>query len=484
MVADMRYRPLGSTGMQVSEYCLGAMMYGGWGNTDHDDCIRQIHTALDTGINFIDVADVYARGESEEIVAKAIKGKRDNLVIATKVNGVMGDDILQRGNSRRWIMKEVEDSLRRLETDWIDLYQIHRPDPSTDIEETLSALTDLVHQGKVRAIGSSTFPADQIVEAQWAAERRGLERFRCEQPPYSMFVRGIEETVLPACERYGMGVIVWSPLAAGWLTGRYRTTEDINLEGGRAARFPSRFDPTVDTNLRKLDLVAELDKVAIDAGTTLTHLAVAFVLAHRAVTSVIIGPRTAEQLDDLIAGFGGERGAKRSTGSTPSFRQAPTLASRAATPTRRSSTRRSAATKDLSPGLEPGPDRNAADPARTAEHAGEQHDEVCLARPVASGDDGVDPVLPDVIDDCRADVERRARRVVPRREHARGVRAGAIRAAHEHVATEQAVPHRVERLPQHRVVVRVERIWRGEHHRVVAERRRPVGDELRDDDRD
>ena len=298
----MRYRSLGSTGMQVSEYCLGAMMYGEWGNPDHDDAIRQIHTALDAGINFVDVADVYSRGEAEQIVGKALKGRRDNIVLATKVHGVMGDDVNQKGNSRRWIMKEVEDSLRRLDTDWIDLYQIHRPDPTTDIEETLSALSDLIHQGKVRAIGSSTFPAEQIVEAQWVADRRNLERFRCEQPPYSLFVRGIETSVLPTCERYGMGVIVWSPLAAGWLTGRYRRPEDIDLHSGRAARFPFRFDPNLPMNQRKLDLVEELIKVAADAGTSLTHLATAFVLAHRAVTSVILGPRTSEQLDDLLAG--------------------------------------------------------------------------------------------------------------------------------------------------------------------------------------
>ena len=298
----MRYRSLGSTGIQVSEYCLGAMMYGEWGNPDHDDAIRQIHKALDTGINFVDVADVYSRGEAEEIVGKALKGRRDDIVLATKVHGVMGDDPNQRGNSRRWIMKEVEASLRRLDTDWIDLYQIHRPDYTCDIEETLSALSDLIHQGKVRAIGSSTFPADQIVEAQWAAERRNLERFRCEQPPYSLFVRGIETAVLPACERYGMGVIVWSPLAAGWLTGRYRRPEDVDLESGRAARFPFRFDPELPANQRKFEIVEELIKVAADAGTTLTHLAIAFVLSHRAVTSVILGPRTAEQLDDLLAG--------------------------------------------------------------------------------------------------------------------------------------------------------------------------------------
>src|SRR5919107_1566793 len=218
----MDYRALGRTGVQVSPLCLGAMMFGDWGNRDHDDSVRIIHRALDAGINFIDTADVYSRGESEEIVAKALAdGRRDDVVLATKVHGTMGDDPNQRGNSRRWIIKEVENSLRRLNTDWIDLYQIHRPEPDTDIDETLGALSDLVREGKVRAIGSSTFPASQIVEAQWVAQRRNRERFVCEQPPYSMLVRGIEADVLPTCERHGMGVIPWSPLAGGWLSGRW-----------------------------------------------------------------------------------------------------------------------------------------------------------------------------------------------------------------------------------------------------------------------
>src|SRR4051812_23662421 len=208
---------LGTTGIQVSRYCLGAMMLGAWGNRDHDDCVRIIHTALDAGINFVDTADVYSAGESEEIVGKALKGRRDDVVLATKFHAPMGDDPNMKGNSRRWIVREVENSLRRLQTDWIDLYQVHRPDPSADIDETLGALSDLVHQGKVRYLGSSTFPAEAIVEAQWVAERRGRERFVCEQPPYSILARGIEAAVLPAVRRYGMGAIVWSPLAGGWL---------------------------------------------------------------------------------------------------------------------------------------------------------------------------------------------------------------------------------------------------------------------------
>jgi aryl-alcohol dehydrogenase-like predicted oxidoreductase len=288
--------------MQVSTYCLGAMMFGGWGNPDHGESIRIIHHALDAGVNFVDTADVYSAGESEEIVGKALEGRRDDVILATKVHGQMGDGQNRSGNSRRWIVAEVENSLRRLRTDWIDLYQIHRPDPRTDVEETLSALTDLVRQGKIRAFGCSTFPPERIVEAHWAAERRGLERFRTEQPPYSIFVRGIEAGVLPVCERYGMGVLVWSPLAGGWLTGRYRHGQEIDMTTGRAQRIPQRFDPTLPGNQRKLQVVEELMKIAADAGVTLPHLATAFAVSHPAVTSAIIGPRTMQQLEDTLSG--------------------------------------------------------------------------------------------------------------------------------------------------------------------------------------
>src|SRR5947209_149531 len=236
-------RKLGSTGVSVSPLCLGAMMFGAWGNTDHEDSIRIIHRALDAGINFIDTADVYSRGESEEIVGKALAGgRRDSVVLATKVHGRMGDDPNEFGNSRRWIVREVEHSLRRLGTDWIDLYQIHRPEPDTDIDETLGALTDLVRAGKVRYIGSSTFQPSQIVEAQWVAQRRGRERFVCEQPPYSLLHRGIEAEVLPVCQRYGMGAIVWSPLAGGWLSGRYGSDAGSPDASRRAGTQPTRFD--------------------------------------------------------------------------------------------------------------------------------------------------------------------------------------------------------------------------------------------------
>jgi aryl-alcohol dehydrogenase-like predicted oxidoreductase len=290
----MQYRTLGRAGIKVSPYALGAMMFGAIGNPDHDDSIRIIHKALDAGINFIDTADAYSRGESEEIVGEALKGRRDDVVLATKVWMPMGDDPNQRGNSRRWIMAEVENSLRRLRTDWIDLYQIHRPDPDTDIEETLSALSDLIHSGKVRAIGSSAMPASDIVEAQWAAERRGLERFRTEQPAYSILDRGIETEVLPVAQRYGMGTLVWSPLAQGMLTGRIRKGQQTDLR--RAALFRHISDE------RRIDAVERIVSVAEEAGLPMTHLAMAFAIAHPGVTSAIIGPRTMEHLDDVLAG--------------------------------------------------------------------------------------------------------------------------------------------------------------------------------------
>jgi aryl-alcohol dehydrogenase-like predicted oxidoreductase len=296
----MEYRTLGRTGIKVSPLCLGAMMFGEWGNPDHEDSVRIIHRALDAGINFIDTADVYSRGESEEILAKALAGgRRDTVVLATKVHGTMGDDPNERGNSRRWIVREVENSLRRLNTDWIDLYQIHRPEADTDIDETLGALTDLVRAGKVRAIGSSTFPASEIVEAQWVAERRGRERFVCEQPPYSMLVRGVEADVLPVCRRYGMGVIPWSPLAGGWLSGRWRKGAEPPVSS-RAERLPHRFDLSLPGNQRKLEAADALARLAEDAGHTLIEMALAFVIRHPAVTAAIIGPRTMEQLESQL----------------------------------------------------------------------------------------------------------------------------------------------------------------------------------------
>jgi aryl-alcohol dehydrogenase-like predicted oxidoreductase len=295
----MEYRLLGRTGVNVSPLCLGTMMFGAWGNPDHDDSVRIIHTALDAGINFVDTADVYSAGESEEILGKALKGRRNDVVLATKVHGSMGKDPNRRGNSRRWILQEVENSLRRLETDWIDLYQIHRPEPDTDVDETLGALTDLVRAGKIRYLGSSTFPAHEIVEAQWTAERRGRERFASEQPPYSLLVRGIEADVLPVCRRYGMGVIPWSPLAGGWLSGRYRKGQEAPAST-RSGRIPQRYDLSVPENQRKLEAADALAGLAEEAGLSLIHLAIAFVLEHPAVTSAIIGPRTMEQLQSQL----------------------------------------------------------------------------------------------------------------------------------------------------------------------------------------
>ncbi|GAA1582966.1 aldo/keto reductase [Kribbella hippodromi] len=357
----MQYRTLGRTGIKVSPYALGAMMFGAVGNSDHGESIRIIHKALDAGINFIDTADMYSAGESEQIVGRALAGRRDRVVLATKSHLPMGDDPNQRGNSRRWIMTAVEDSLRRLGTDYIDLFQMHRPDPDTDIEETLSALTDLVRSGKVRTIGSSTMPASEIVEAQWVSERRGYERFRTEQPPYSILNRGIEREVLPMVQKYGLGALVWSPLAGGQLTGRIRKphpaaprhtesnvrhTEDQprterDPRRDESARRRTEDQPRTERDLRRtevelpgtdprraeadlrgagsdlrragrykfmtderrLEVVEELIPVAEAAGIKLTHLAMAFAIAHPAVTSAIIGPRTMEHLDDALAGL-------------------------------------------------------------------------------------------------------------------------------------------------------------------------------------
>ncbi|XVV15672.1 aldo/keto reductase [Actinoplanes sp. CA-131856] len=294
----MIYRTLGRTGIKVSPYALGAMMFGraaGVGNPDHDEAVRIVHRALDAGINVIDTADVYSYGESEEVVGQALQGRRDRVVIATKFGRPMGDDPNRRGASRRWIMTAVEDSLRRLRTDYIDLYQIHRLDPDTDMEETLSALTDLVRSGKVRAIGSSNTPATGIVEAQWLAERRGLERPHSEQLPYSLLNRGVEAEILPAAQRYGLGTLVWGPLAQGTLTGRVRRGRDTDL------RRTTLFTHIADS--RRVETVEKLIPLADEAGLPLIHLAMAFVTAHPGVSSALLGARTMEQLDTLLAGL-------------------------------------------------------------------------------------------------------------------------------------------------------------------------------------
>ncbi len=296
----MQFRPLGRTGMQVSELCLGAMMFGEWGNPDQGESIRIIQRALDAGINFIDTADVYSAGESEEIVGRAIAGRRDQVVLATKVHGVMGEDPNRRGNGRRWIVAEVENSLRRLGTDWIDLYQIHRYDPEVDFEVTLGALTDLVRQGKIRYFGHSTWPVSAMVEAQWTSEKRGLDRFWTEQPPYSILTRGIEKDVLPTCSRYGLGVLSYSPLAGGWLSGRYRRQAQSGPTSSARQRLANRFDLSLAENQRKLEAVEALALVAEQAGISLVELAIAFVLGHPAISAAIIGPRTMEHLESQL----------------------------------------------------------------------------------------------------------------------------------------------------------------------------------------
>ena len=294
----MQNRILGRTGVSVSPLCLGAMMFGPWGNDDESDSVRVIHRALDAGINFIDTADVYSAGESERIVGKALAGRRDDVVLATKFFMPMEADPNKRGGSRRWITRAVEDSLHRLDTDYIDLYQVHRPSQDTDVEETLGALTDLVRQGKVRYIGSSSYAASQIVEAQWTARDRHLERFVTEQPPYSILVRGIEADVLPTARRHGMGILSYSPLAGGWLSGRWR--RNAASAPASAARPSARFDMSSPGNQRKLDVVEELAQLADQAGLTLIELAIAFVINHPAITAAIIGPRTMEQLESQL----------------------------------------------------------------------------------------------------------------------------------------------------------------------------------------
>jgi len=295
---SMDYRLLGRTGVEVSPLCLGTMMFGAWGNRDVDDSIRVIHRALEAGVNFVDTADVYSAGESEEIVGKALAGRRDDVVLATKFFMPMGEGPNHGGGSRRYIMRAVDDSLRRLNTDYIDLYQVHRPSPLMDVEETLGALTDLVRQGKVRYIGSSSYSGSQIVEAQVAARDSNLARFVTEQPPYSILVRGIEEDVLPTTRRYGMGALSYSPLAGGWLSGKWR--KDTAPTPTSAARPGARFDMASVANQQKLEIVDALAQVADEAGITMIELALAFVINHPGITSAIIGPRTLEQLNSQL----------------------------------------------------------------------------------------------------------------------------------------------------------------------------------------
>lgn len=295
----MHYRTLGRTGVQVSTLVLGAMNFGKIGRTTQDEATAIVDAALEGGINFIDTADRYSDGESEELVGKAIAGRRDDIVLATKAGMPMGTERNHQGSSRRWLGTELDNSLRRLDVDHVDLYQIHRWDPSTSDEETLSALTDLQRAGKIRYFGSSTFPAYRIVQAQWAARENHLSRYVTEQPSYSILQRGIETHVLPVTEQYGLGVLAWSPLASGWLSGAIREGREISTN--RSAILPERFDLTIPANRARLDAVEQLATVAEEAGLTMIQLALGFVTAHPAVTSAIIGPRTLEHLRSQLA---------------------------------------------------------------------------------------------------------------------------------------------------------------------------------------
>jgi aryl-alcohol dehydrogenase-like predicted oxidoreductase len=294
----MKFEALGNSGMQVSRFGLGTMVLGKWGNTDRGACHRIVNTALDAGINLVDTADTYGGGENETIVGAAIKGRRDDVVLCTKFHHPVGDDPDpdHRGNGRRWIVTAVEDSLRRLDVDHIDLYQAHRPDPAVAIEETVDALADLVRAGKIRAWGTSTFPAEELVEAHWAAERLGAIGPCADQPPYSILCRGIEQDVLPTVRRHGMGALVWSPLSGGWLTGKYRRDQPAPA-GSRGDTNPDHFD---GGNEAKFAAVDRLQGIAHAAGLSLTHMALAFTVEHPAVTTALIGPRTEEQLDELL----------------------------------------------------------------------------------------------------------------------------------------------------------------------------------------
>jgi aryl-alcohol dehydrogenase-like predicted oxidoreductase len=295
----MQYRTLGRTGVQVSTLVLGAMNFGRLGRTGQDEVTALVDAALDGGINLINTADVYGQGESEELVGKAIAGRRDDVVLATTAGLPMGEERNHRGSSRRWLVAELGHSLRRLGVDHVDLYQIHRWDPSTSDEETLATLTDLQRAGKIRYFGTSTFPAYRLVQAQWAAREHHLGRYVTEQPAYSVLQRGIETHVLPVTEEYGLGVLAWSPLASGWLSGAVRAGQEVTTS--RSTFMPQRFDTALPANRAKLDAVERLAAVADEAGLTMIQLALAFVTTHPAVTSAIIGPRTLDHLHSQLA---------------------------------------------------------------------------------------------------------------------------------------------------------------------------------------
>lgn len=275
-------------------------MFGRWGNTDEAECHRMVHRAIDAGVNVIDTADIYDEGRSEEIVGAALRGRRDEVLVATKVGNPMGGDPTRAGLSARWIEQACHDSLRRLRVDHIDLYQMHRPDPTTPIDESLGAFDRLVQAGSIRAVGTSTFSADQLTELHRVAGDRGWARPTAEQPPYSVLTRAIEAEVLPLCRHLDLGVVVWAPLNGGWLTGKYQSGEADHQS--RARREADHFDHR-DATMRatKQHLVGELHAIAVEAGLTLAQLALAFALDHPAVTAAIIGPRTEAQLEELLA---------------------------------------------------------------------------------------------------------------------------------------------------------------------------------------
>jgi aryl-alcohol dehydrogenase-like predicted oxidoreductase len=292
----MEYRSLGRTGVMVSPICLGAMNFGG--PTAEAESMQIIDAALDGGINFIDTANVYNKGESEVIVGKALKrnGKRNQVVLATKVNGAMGTGPNDRGITRYHIMQSVEDSLRRLQTDHIDLYQLHRPSFTIPHEETLRALDDLVRQGKVRYIGSSTFPAWKIMEGLMVSEKYNLVRYICEQPPYNLLDRRIENELVPLCQQYGIALIPWSPIAGGILGGRYPTNQQTP-EGSRAARSPGFAGRVVPQAQQIADQVV---KMARERNLTAGQLALLWTKDQPGITAPIYGPRTLEQLQEAL----------------------------------------------------------------------------------------------------------------------------------------------------------------------------------------
>jgi len=293
----MEYRILGRTGVRVSPLCLGTMNFGG--PTPEPESIRIIHQALDAGINFVDTANMYVRGESERVVGKALMGgRREKVIVATKVHFPQSDDPNDRGNSRRHIMQAVDDSLHRLQTEWIDLYQIHRPVFDVPQDETLRALDDLVRQGKVRYIGCSTFPAWMVMEALSLSERYGLARYVTEQPPYNLLDRRIENELVPLALRHNLGLLPWSPLGMGILAGRYEKSDEAP-EGSRVARIGAWAAERITR--QGIEAARRVAEVARDKGLTPSQLALLWVKDQPAVTSPIIGPRTEAHLDDALA---------------------------------------------------------------------------------------------------------------------------------------------------------------------------------------